>query len=358
MTTTRTRRSTRTATNPAERAKRDTARETRLVELHEQITTGVQALADSTGWRAMLDTAAKFHRYSLGNQLLVAAQRPDATRVAGFTIWQALGRVVRKGERGIAILAPCPSYTPAGDPDAAATEDTGEQDTTEGGGEDPQTGRRAGRARSRVAHVFDIAQTEGEPLPEVAPLLLDGDAPAGLGGALAAQVHAHGFQVQRGVCGQANGYTDPATRVVRVRTDVTDAQAAKTLAHELAHIVCGHTTDLPTYLTCRGRCEVEAESVAYSWPGPRAWTPATTPSATSPDGPTGTPTRSATAPRPSWVPPAPSSTSSPPPTATRATTPKPSTSRAPSRPPGAGCPTAHHGVGGVRHRHHTTRETP
>jgi len=51
--------------------------------------------------------------------------------------------------------------------------------------------------------------------------------------------------------------------VVRVRDDVSDAQACKTLVHELAHIVCGHVEDLPTYATCRGRCEVEAESVGY-----------------------------------------------------------------------------------------------
>ena len=47
------------------------------------------------------------------------------------------------------------------------------------------------------------------------------------------------------------------------RADVDDAQAVKTLAHELGHLECGHVQDLPTYLTCRGRCEVEAESVAY-----------------------------------------------------------------------------------------------
>jgi len=51
--------------------------------------------------------------------------------------------------------------------------------------------------------------------------------------------------------------------VVRVRDDLDDAQAVKTLAHELGHLECGHVTDLPTYATCRGRCEVEAESVAY-----------------------------------------------------------------------------------------------
>ncbi len=94
-------------------------------------------------------------------------------------------------------------------------------------------------------------------------MLLTGHAAAGLWDHLAAQVIGHGYTVQRGDCSGANGYTDPATGTVRVRADVDDAQAVRTLAHELGHIECGHVADLPTYATCRGRCEVEAESVAY-----------------------------------------------------------------------------------------------
>jgi len=56
----------------------------KLAALHEQISDGVAALVESEGWRAMLDTAAKFHSYSLGNLLLIGAQAPQATRVAGF----------------------------------------------------------------------------------------------------------------------------------------------------------------------------------------------------------------------------------------------------------------------------------
>ncbi len=73
----------------------------KLAALHEQISDGVAALVESQGWRAMLDTAAKCHIYSLGNLLLIGAQAPHATRVAGFRSWQSLGRQVRKGERGI-----------------------------------------------------------------------------------------------------------------------------------------------------------------------------------------------------------------------------------------------------------------
>ena len=115
------------------------------------------------------------------------------------------------------------------------------------------SGRRAGPAQPG----------HGDPLPDVAPALLTGQAPAGLWDDLASQVAGHGYTLERGDCSGANGYTDPARRVVKVRDDVDDAQAVKTLAHELGHLECGHVQDLSTYLTCRGRCEVEAESVAY-----------------------------------------------------------------------------------------------
>ena len=107
----------------------------------------------------------------------------------------------------------------------------------------------------------DIDQTEGEPIPDIRPALLDGDAPAGLWDSLAAQVVAAGFTVGRGDCRPANGRTDYAARTVTVRPDLPDAQAAKTLAHELAHVLLHDGTAY--VLGCRGLVEVEAESVAY-----------------------------------------------------------------------------------------------
>ncbi len=225
------------------------SKQDKINDLHEQITDGVAALVTSQAWRDMLTIAARFHTYSLGNLLLILAQRPDATRVAGFRTWQTLGRQVRKGERGIAILAPC-TYRTTDDDDEAPAQDTA-----------TPTARRV--RGFRPAYVFDVAQTDGEPLPDVGPALLTGQAPAGLWDALAAQITAHGYTIERGPCGGANGYTDPKTHTVRVREDVDDAQAVKTLAHELGHIECGHVEDMATYLICRDRCEVEAESVAY-----------------------------------------------------------------------------------------------
>jgi len=254
-----------TSTHPSSTAS-TTGGQDKLNALHEQISDGVAALVESDGWRAMLDTAAKFHSYSLGNLLLIGGQAPQATRVAGFRTWQSLGRQVRKGERGIAILAPCtyrPKTADRAEPAGPAAPAGPEPATTCSGGAAPDAGGGKQVRGFRVVHVFALHQTQGAPLPEVAPSLLVGQAPAELWDALEGQVLGHGYTVHRGDTGRANGWTDPTSRTVRVSSGVDDAQAVKTLIHELAHIEAGHVTDLPTYATCRGRCEVEAESIAY-----------------------------------------------------------------------------------------------
>lgn len=257
----------------AQREAAETARAARIAALHERVTAGVEALTADPAWRAMLEAAARFHAYSLNNQLLISVQAAALgfipTRAAGFGTWQALGRHVIKGATGLAILAPCMYRT--GDPtdQAGAVPDGAPPGVA---GERSADAEQRGRVLRgfRVAHVFDLSQTDGEPLPEVRPALLTGDAPAALWDALAAQVAGHGYTLTREPCGEANGITDPAARTVRVRPDVDSAQAVKTLAHELAHIECGHVADGFDYRSCRGRAEAEAESVAYivtAWAG-------------------------------------------------------------------------------------------
>ncbi len=73
---------------------------------HEQLVAGVEAITTSDQWLAYLAVAAKFTRYSANNTFLIMMQRPDATRVAGFHTWKSLGRSVKKGSKGIAILCP------------------------------------------------------------------------------------------------------------------------------------------------------------------------------------------------------------------------------------------------------------
>ena len=260
---------------PAERARREAARADKLAALQTRLAEQVAALRSGQDWKDWLTVAARFHSYSFRNTLLIATQRPDATQVAGYRAWQALGRQVRKGERGIQVLAPVlkrPDTAPGteqggGRRDVQDTRNPQDPPDTQDTQDllDPIPGRRV--AGFQVAHVWDVSQTDGDPLPDAptGPRPLAGQAPDGLWDALAAQVAAAGYTVERGDCGDAYGWTRYADWVVRVRGDVDDAQAVKTLAHELGHVLLHDPAALHTGSTrdCAGGAEVEAESVAY-----------------------------------------------------------------------------------------------
>src|SRR5262249_32862821 len=117
----------------------------------------------------------------------------------------------------------------------------------------------------RAVYVFDISQTDGAQLPDTAPMLLQGGSVEGLYGRLAGQVAAAGFELLREAPSLpgANGETVWRYRIVRVRDDADPAQATKTLAHELAHVLmhCADAASMPA--EPRSMREVEAESVAY-----------------------------------------------------------------------------------------------
>jgi len=237
-------------------------RERRLAELHNQLTSGIRSLTGSKEWTDWLHVAGRFHSYSLNNTLLIYAQRPDATQVAGYQTWRQLGRQVNKGERGIRILAPIVHRRSPGENEV---DDTSDQTDNDRAAADRNDGRRR-LAGFRAATVFDVSQTKGDPLSEGArPELVVGEAPDRLWDLLAHEVTDRGFTVSRGPCEGRNGYTDFLDRVVVVRDDVDDAQAVKTLVHELGHVLL-HGPDRSAARDtreCRGVAEVEAESVAF-----------------------------------------------------------------------------------------------
>ncbi|MFF9563917.1 ArdC-like ssDNA-binding domain-containing protein [Leifsonia sp. NPDC014704] len=216
--------------------------------LHASIVDQVQQLADSGQWRRFLDFARSFHTYSLNNLLLILAQHPDATLVAGFRQWQDKGRHVRKGERSIKIFG----YSTKTITRREVGSDT-----------DPE---------ERIAHyfpvlsVFDISQTDpvdGTTVPENPIHRLTGNHDHGVISPITAHLNATGWTVKRASLTHANGYTNPEQHTVALHLDLTPEQAAKTLIHESAHIELGHLDDLDEYRHHRGRMEVEAESVAY-----------------------------------------------------------------------------------------------
>ena len=249
------------------------ARDAKLDELHERLTGAVETLVSGEDWARALEFAARFRSRSFNNTLLIWVQHeaafeagrvpnPVPSFVAGYRQWQQLGRQVQKGQPGYMIFAPVTGRFASSNP------------------ADPSSWRRLGprekhkvnevvRTRmvgARPAYVWDVTQTEGDPIPETpAPKLLDGEAPAGLWDGLVAQVEALGFEVVRvadaGQIGGADGLTDYTTRQVSVRTDVTEVNQVATLVHELAHVLMHDPKDEEARQH-RGIREVEAESVA------------------------------------------------------------------------------------------------
>jgi hypothetical protein len=179
-------------------------------DLIKQLTEGVAALTTTQEWERWLRAQRAFHRYSFSNVLLILRQFPSATRVAGFHRWHELDRFVRKGERGIA-----------------------------------------------PAYVFDISQTDGEPLPEIAHRL-DGDDSAGSSVRLEKVAAELGFSVAvTQLPGECNGDCTHELRRIRISDRLAPAHRVKTLAHELVHAI------LHEQFEDRGLAELEAESVAY-----------------------------------------------------------------------------------------------
>lgn len=225
-----------------------------LEQLHDQLKAAVQGIESGDQWRSWLDFAGKLNRYSFDNLILIMSQRPDATAVAGYTTWKTVHRQVRRGEKSIKVLAPVTRRI-------ELTDDQGHPVLDENGHQQ----RRNKIVGYRPVPVFDISQTSGPPLLEPArPTLLVGRAPDGLWQSLEREVSERGYRLLRAgsaQLGTANGATLPAMREVWIRDDVDDAQAVKTLAHELAHVIL-HADD-GNDGPCRGIKEVEAESVAY-----------------------------------------------------------------------------------------------
>ena len=92
-------------------------RNDKLRAAHDKLQEAVGEIVSGDEWKRMLAVAAKFHNYSFNNQLMIFLQRPDATVVAGFNRWKSLGRFVKKGEKGLAIFAPCKYKTKLEDDD-------------------------------------------------------------------------------------------------------------------------------------------------------------------------------------------------------------------------------------------------
>lgn len=221
---------------------------TSKVDVLQQLREGITELTNSDRWLSYLDVQRRFYHYSWGNCLLITLQRPDATRIAGYRKWQELGRHVRKGERAITILAPVVCRQSA-------------QDETPRESTDPSSDPKVVRA-FRTASVFDVAQTDGEPLPEIATRLL-GAVPVQAFLQMKTIAGELGYSVDvTDIPGARNGDCNFVDRLIRLRNDLEPAHLTKTLAHEIAHALL-HDPDQRSADFSRETAELEAESVAY-----------------------------------------------------------------------------------------------
>lgn len=181
---------------------------------------------------AYLATMARFHRYSLGNVLLIGMQCPQATHVAGFRAWQRMGRRVRKGERGIRIMAPIIRRTT-----------TAEEE-------------RERVVAFKSVSVFDVSQTDGKPLPELGRVAGD---PGEFVDRLRALVADHGISLEHAdLSNGVDGWS--AGGRIGIRTGLSPAEEFSVLVHEFAHEVLHRDDREPERRTVR---ETEAEAVAF-----------------------------------------------------------------------------------------------
>ena len=200
-------------------------------EIAEGIEGKIQSLFASGQYADYLRTAAKFHGYSLNNTILIYAQCPGASRVAGYRLWQQLGRQVKKGEKGIEILAPS-SFTRT--TREKRVDPNTHKEMIGADGKPVFVERKIQIPSYRTVKIFDVAQTEGTPLPEISHDLTGN------------VEHYEAFMEAirrsspvpieiRPMDANTDGFFSQSEQVVAVREGMGQAQTVCVAIHELSH---------------------------------------------------------------------------------------------------------------------------
>lgn len=237
----------------------------KVKEITDRLEEGLKELFESEKYKSYLSTMSKFHNYSFNNTLLIAMQKPEATLVAGFKAWQKnFNRHVSKGEKGIRILAPAP-YKIKEERDKLDPV-TGEIMLDKDG--TPQTEEVEIKIPAfRAVSVFDVSQTDGEPIPELeAKELLS--TVEGYEDFIKAVTFVAPVPVSfEDIPGDSKGFFSPAEKRIVVQEGMSESQTIKTLVHETAHSML-HDKDVNQDISepakDRNTKEVEAESIAYT----------------------------------------------------------------------------------------------
>ena len=230
-----------------------------LKEITDKLEQGVSDVFSSDNYKQFLDTMAKFPRYSVNNNILIMMQKPDAQMCQSFTGWKEMGRFVKKGEKGIKILAPAP-YTIQRE--QTKLDDRGNP-MLDKDGEPIMESVEIKVNAFKVVSTFDVSQTEGKELPTLGVDELTGG------------VDGYGtfMEALKEVCpvpmtfenieGGAKGFYSQTEKRIAIQEGMSEAQTVKTAIHEMAHQKL-HAIENHGPKQTRGSKEVEAESVAYT----------------------------------------------------------------------------------------------
>ena len=238
----------------------------KLKEITDRLEQGIAELFDSERYREYLKVMSKFHNYSFRNTVLIAMQKPDASLVAGFSAWKNnFERNVMKGQKGIKIIAPSPYKIKQ----EMQKIDPHTQKPVIGKDGKPVTEEKEVTIPAyKVVSVFDVSQTEGKELPDIAVDELTGDVDRYKDFFAALEKTSPVPIAFENIEGGSHGYYHLEDKRIAINEGMSELQTLKTAIHEIAHAKL-HDIDLNAPKDEQPRVdrrtrEVEAESVAYT----------------------------------------------------------------------------------------------
>lgn len=239
------------------------SRDKRADELHQitdKLEKGVKDVFQSDKYKQFLNVMAKFPRYSVNNTMLIMMQRPDAQLCQSFTGWKQMGRYVKKGEKGISILAPAPYKI---EREQTKLDEKG-RPVFDADGEPVKEKVEVTIRAFKVVKTFDLSQTDGKELPTIGPSELVGNIegyPKLLQALQKISPVPVSFEL---IDGDAKGFYHLEDKKIVVQDGMSEVQTIKTLLHEMAHQKLHDKDNVPEAKDIsRNGKEVEAESVAY-----------------------------------------------------------------------------------------------
>lgn len=239
------------------------SRDKRADELHQitdKLEKGVKDVFQSDKYKQFLNVMAKFPRYSVNNTMFIMMQRPDAQLCQSFTGWKQMGRYVKKGEKGISILAPAPYKI---EREQTKLDEKG-RPVFDADGEPVKEKVEVTIRAFKVVKTFDLSQTDGKELPTIGPSELVGNI-EGYPKLLQALQEISPVPVSfELIDGDAKGFYHLEDKKIVVQDGMSEVQTIKTLLHEMAHQKLHDKDNVPEAKDIsRNGKEVEAESVAY-----------------------------------------------------------------------------------------------